>query len=39
LADAPEVRQRLGQAGRTLAARFGWDAIAAQHAAVYEMSL
>lgn len=39
LADTPEMRQRLGQAGRTLAARFGWDAIAAQHAAVYGMSL
>ena len=35
LADAPELRQRLRQAGRALATHFEWDTIAAQHAAVY----
>jgi len=35
LADAPELRQRLSQAGRALATHFEWDTIAAQHAAVY----
>ena len=39
LADAPELRQRLRQTGRTLATHFAWDTIAAQHAAVYGNSL
>jgi glycosyltransferase involved in cell wall biosynthesis len=37
LMDDAELRERLGAAGRTLAAQFGWESIAERHEALYQM--